>query len=50
MVDEIKNDTQKSRLRWFGHLMQMKEERIPKKMLHPKMEGKLPRKDPEPDG
>ena len=32
-VDEIKNDIQKRRLRWFGHVMRMREERIPKKML-----------------
>ena len=31
-VDEIKNYIQKSKLRWFGHLMQVTEERIPIKM------------------
>ena len=31
-MDEIKNDIQKRRLRWFGHVMWMGEERIPKKM------------------
>jgi hypothetical protein len=31
-VDAIKNDIQKSRLRWFGHVMQMEDDRIPKKM------------------
>jgi hypothetical protein len=36
-VDEIKNDIQKSRFRWFGHMMWMREERMPKKMLHTKM-------------
>ena len=25
-VDERKNDTQKSRLRWFGHVMQIRRE------------------------
>ena len=49
-MDEIKNDIQNSRLRWFGHVMQMREERIPKKMLHTKMEGKGQDKDPKPDG
>jgi hypothetical protein len=34
------NDIQKSRLRWFGHVMQMGEERIHKKMLNTKIEGK----------
>ena len=33
-----------SRLRWFGHILQMREERIPKKMLHIKIEGKQPRR------
>jgi hypothetical protein len=28
-VHEIKNDIQMSRLRWFGHVMSMGEERIP---------------------
>ena len=32
-VDEIKN-IQKSRWRWFGHLMQMGVERVPNKMPH----------------
>ena len=44
-VDEIKNGIQKSRLRWFGHIMQMREEEIHKKILHTKME----RKDTESD-
>jgi hypothetical protein len=35
-VVEIKNDIKKSR--WFGHVMWVTEERIPKKMLHTKME------------
>ena len=33
-----------SRLGWFGHVMQVREERITKKMQHTKMEGKLPRR------
>ena len=39
-VDEIKNDIQMSRLRWFGHVMQMGEKRICKKMLHTKIDAK----------
>ena len=39
-VNEIKNYIQKSRLRWFGNVMQMKEERIPKKIIHTKNGGK----------
>ena len=30
-VNEMKNPIQKSRLRWFGDVMRMTEERIPKK-------------------
>ena len=33
-ADEIKNDIHMSRLRWFGHVMWMTEERMPKEMLH----------------
>ena len=46
MVDKITNDIKKSRLRWFGHVMWMREERIHKKMLYIKMEGKEPRGRP----
>ena len=36
----MKNDIEKSGLTWFEHVMWMREERIPTKMLHTKMEGK----------
>ena len=39
-MDKIKNGIEKSRLGRFGHVMQMGEKRIPKKMLHTKMERK----------
>ena len=39
-LDETKNEIQKSRLR---HLLRTREEGMPKKMLHTKMEGKRPR-------
>jgi hypothetical protein len=42
----MKNEIQKSKLRWFGYVMRMREEKIPKKMLNTKMEGKLPRRRP----
>ena len=35
-VEEIMNDIQKRRLRWFGHVMRMREDRVPKKMLQKK--------------
>ena len=38
---ENKNVIQKSRLRWFGHVKQMKQESIPKKILQIKMEKYL---------
>ena len=34
-VDEMKDVIQKSKFRWFGHVVRMTEERIPKKMLLP---------------
>ena len=46
-MDEIKNDIQRSRLRRFGHVMQMRAERIPKKMLQTKIEGKRPNSEPD---
>jgi hypothetical protein len=42
-MDEMKEFIKKSRLRWFGHVMQMTEERILQKMLHTKMKGIGPR-------
>jgi hypothetical protein len=38
-MDKIKNNFQKSILRWFGHVMRLREERIPEKMLHTQMEA-----------
>ena len=49
-MDEIKYDIQKSTLSWFGHLLWMRDERVPKKMLHTKMEGNDKKENPEPDG
>ena len=45
-VNEIKLDVQKNKLRWFGHVMQMRKERICKKLLHTKMTRKLSRARP----
>ena len=36
-MDEIKNDIQTSRFRWFGHVMRIREERITKKILPKKL-------------
>ena len=32
-MDDIKNDIHKSRLRWFGPVIRMRDARIPKKIL-----------------
>ena len=39
-MDEMKNGIQKNRFSWFGRVMRMGEERIPKKMAHTTMKGK----------
>ena len=44
------NDIQRSRLRWYGHAMQIGKERISKKILHTKMEGNHQEEDPKQDG
>ena len=49
-MDDIKKDMQKSRLRWFGQGMWMREEKIPKKMLHTKMGENNQEEGPEADG
>jgi hypothetical protein len=49
-MDEIKNNIQKSKLRWFGHVIQTKEKRIPKKMIHTKnVEKNNQEEDSEPE-
>ena len=47
-MDEIKNNIKNSRLRWFRHVMQMREEKIPKKMLHIKLEVNNQEEDQNP--
>jgi hypothetical protein len=42
-VDDIKTDIEKNRLRWYGYVMRMADERIPKKMLEMKLRGRRPR-------
>ena len=45
-MDEIKDNIQKSILRWFVHAMQMREKRIHNKILLTIMEVKRPRGRP----
>jgi hypothetical protein len=45
-VDEIKHDMERNRLKWYGHVMRMADERIPKTMLEMKMRGRRPRGRP----
>jgi hypothetical protein len=42
-VDDIKHDMERNRLKWYGHVMCMADERIPKKMLEMKLRGRRPR-------
>ena len=48
-VDEIEQDIQNRKLKMFGHMKPMGEERILKKLLLTKMKVKLPRGRTEPD-
>jgi hypothetical protein len=45
-VDDIKHDMGRNRLKWYGHVMRMADERIPKKMLEMKLRGRRPRGRP----
>jgi CRISPR/Cas system CSM-associated protein Csm5 (group 7 of RAMP superfamily) len=45
-VDDIKHDMERNRLKWYGHVMCMADERIPKKMLQMKLRGRTPRGRP----
>jgi hypothetical protein len=41
-VDDIKHDMVRNRLKWYGHVMHMADERIPIKMLQMKLRGRRP--------
>jgi hypothetical protein len=45
-VDDIKNDTERNRLKWYGHVMRMADERIPRRTLEMKLRGRRPRGRP----
>jgi hypothetical protein len=45
-VHDIKHDMERNRLKWYGHVMRMADERIPKKILEMKLRGRRPRGRP----
>ncbi|PSN48044.1 hypothetical protein C0J52_09106 [Blattella germanica] len=44
-IEEIKRDIEKTRLQWYGHVMHMPEDRIPKRMLQTELRRKRPMED-----
>jgi hypothetical protein len=42
-MEDIQNQIEGNRLRWFGHAKRIDEHRIPKRLLEMKMTGKRPR-------
>jgi hypothetical protein len=45
-MEDIQNQIEGNRLRWFGHVKRMDEHRIPKRLLEMKMTGERPRGRP----
>jgi hypothetical protein len=45
-VDDIKNDIERNRLKWYGHVMRVADDRIPKRTLEMKLRGRRPRGRP----
>jgi hypothetical protein len=45
-VDDIINDIERNRLQWYGHVMRMADERIPRRTLEMKLRGRRPRGRP----
>ena len=41
-IAKLKDTLEKNRIRWFGHIMRMGEERLPKIALKMKLKGKKP--------
>jgi cobyrinic acid a,c-diamide synthase len=41
-MEEIQNQIERSRLRWFGHVKRTDEHRIPNRSLGMKMNGRRP--------
>jgi hypothetical protein len=45
-MEEIQNQIQRRKLRWFVHVKRMDKHRIPKRLLELKMSGRRPRGRP----
>jgi hypothetical protein len=45
-VDDTKHGMERNRLKWYGHIMCIADERIPKRMLDMKFRGRRPRGRP----
>jgi cobyrinic acid a,c-diamide synthase len=45
-MEDLQNQIERSRLRWFGHVKRMDEHRIPKRLLGMKMSGRSTRDRP----
>jgi hypothetical protein len=45
-VDSIKHNMESNRVKWYGHIMCMADERVPKRMLEMKLRGRRPRGRP----
>jgi hypothetical protein len=45
-VDDIKYNIERNILKWYGHVMRMADERIPKRTLEMKLRGRRPRGRP----
>ena len=45
-IEKIQHQIERTRLRWFGHMKRMKEDRLPRIAFEKQLEGKRPRGKP----